>query len=402
MLDVARLLCGNLNTGEVLRHGRNTATMPRELLRFSQDKRPVVVWNTTRRCNLHCIHCYTESKDQDYPNELSHQEGLDLIDQLADFGVPVLLLSGGEPLYRPDVLKLASYAVGKGLRVVLSTNGSLITRELARDIKAAGVSYVGVSLDGVGEVHDRFRGVKGTFQKSLDGIHYCREAGVKTGLRFTLTRPNCHQVEDIFRLVEEEGIERLCFYHLVYVGRGRHRSRIALEPQETRPLVDLIFQKTRELYQKGLEKEVLMVDNHADAPFMYLKLLEEDPQRAQEVYNLMLWNGGNNSGIAIGCVDEQGFVHPDQFWRSYSLGNVRQRPFGEIWTDTSDPLMAGLKDRKALLEGRCSECRFLEICNGNFRVRAEATYGRVWAQDPACYLTDREIDASVPLMEVVA
>jgi radical SAM protein with 4Fe4S-binding SPASM domain len=371
--------------------------MPSELLRFSQDKRPVVVWNSTRRCNLHCIHCYTESKDQEYPDELSHQEGRALIDQLADFGVPVLLLSGGEPLYRPDALELAGYAVEKGLRAVFSTNGSLITPDVAKGMKQAGVSYAGVSLDGIGEVHDRFRGVKGTYQKSLEGIHNCQEAGVKAGLRFTLTRHNYHQVEEIFQLVEDEGIQRLCFYHLVYVGRGRHRSRIALEPQETRELVGTIFRKTRELYEKGLEKEVLMVDNHADAVYMYLKLLEEDPQRAEEVYKLLLWNGGNNSGIAIGCVDEQGFVHPDQFWRNHSLGNVRERPFGDIWTDTSDPLMAGLKDRKALLEGRCSNCRFLEICNGNFRVRAEATYGRVWAEDPACYLTDQEIDASVPL-----
>jgi len=401
MLDVARLLCGDLTAGEVLRHGRNAGSVPQELLRFKQDKKPVVVWNSTRRCNLHCLHCYTESKDQQYPNELSNQEARELIDQLADFGVPVLLLSGGEPLYRPDVLELAAYAAGKGLRAVLSTNGSRISREVAGEIKEAGVSYVGISLDGVGEVHDRFRGMKGTFEKSLKAIEHCREAGVKVGLRFTLTRYNQHQVGEIFQLVEERGINRVCFYHLVYAGRGRHRDRVALGPEETRPLIDLIFQRTRELRQKGLETEVLTVDNHADAPYLYLKLAGEDPVRAEEVYRLLQWNGGNNSGIAIGCVDEQGFVHPDQFWRHYSLGNVRERPFGEIWTDTSDPLMAALKDRKALLEGRCSGCRFLEICNGNFRVRAEAALGRVWAPDPACYLTDQEVNASEPLEAVV-
>ena len=401
MLDVARLLCGDLTAGEVLRHGRNAGSVPQELLRFKQDKKPVVVWNSTRRCNLHCLHCYTESKDQQYPNELSNQEARELIDQLADFGVPVLLLSGGEPLYRPDVLELAAYAAGKGLRAVLSTNGSRISREVAGEIKEAGVSYVGISLDGVGEVHDRFRGMKGTFEKSLKAIEHCRETGVKVGLRFTLTRYNQHQVGEIFQLVEERGINRVCFYHLVYAGRGRHRDRVALGPEETRPLIDLIFQRTRELRQKGLETEVLTVDNHADAPYLYLKLAGEDPVRAEEVYRLLQWNGGNNSGIAIGCVDEQGFVHPDQFWRHYSLGNVRERPFGEIWTDTSDPLMAALKDRKALLEGRCSGCRFLEICNGNFRVRAEAALGRVWAPDPACYLTDQEVNASEPLEAVV-
>jgi radical SAM protein with 4Fe4S-binding SPASM domain len=401
MLDVARLLCGDLKASEVLRHGRNTGSMPQELLRFSRDKKPVVVWNVSRRCNLHCLHCYTESQDRPYPNELSHDEAENLIDQLSDFGVPVLLLSGGEPLYRPDTLELARYASGKGLRVVLSTNGTMISGEVAHDIKKAGVSYVGVSLDGLGQVHDRFRGVRGTFQKSLAAIGHCREAGVKVGLRFTLTRYNYHQVEDIFHLVEEQGIHRVCFYHLVYAGRGRHLGRVALDPAETRRLVDLIFQKTRELYQRGLEKEVLTVDNHADAPYLYLRLLKEDPVRAEEVHNLLRWNGGNNSGIAIGCVDERGYVHPDQFWRHYSLGNVRDRTFGEIWTDTSDPLMAGLKDRKSLLEGRCSGCRFLEICNGNFRVRAEAVHGRVWASDPGCYLTDQEIATSYPL-EVTA
>ena len=394
MLDVTRLLCGDLSTGEVLRHGRNTGTTSQEYLRFSLDKKPVVVWNTSRRCNLHCIHCYSESQDKAYPDEASLEEGKALIDQLADFGVPVLLLSGGEPLYRPDILELATYATSKGLRTVLSTNGNLITREKAEEIKKANVSYVGVSLDGIGAVHDTFRGVKGTFQKSLEGIEHCHAAGVKAGLRFTLTRHNCHQLGDIFDLIEEKGIQRVCFYHLVYVGRGRKRPRIALAPEETRDLMDLIFQRSQELFDKGLKTEVLTVDNHTDAPYLYLKLKEEGPSRAEEVYKLMQWNGGNNSGIAIGCVDEKGDVHADQFWRHYSLGNVRKRPFGDIWTDTSDPLMAGLKDRKGLLEGRCAECRFLEICNGNFRVRAEATWGRTWAPDPACYLTDQEIGVS--------
>jgi radical SAM protein with 4Fe4S-binding SPASM domain len=401
MLDVARLLCGNLKASEVLRHGKTNGSTPREFLRFSQDKKPVVVWNVSRRCNLHCLHCYTESKDLSYSDELSHDEGKGLIDQLTDFGVPVLLLSGGEPLYRPDILELARYAALKGLRVVISTNGTMISEEVALNIKDAGVSYVGVSLDGLGVVHDRFRGVMGTFQKSLAAIGHCRDAGVKVGLRFTLTRYNSHQVEDIFQLVEDQGIHRVCFYHLVYAGRGRHRSRAILAMEESRRLIDTIFRKTQELYRRGWETEVLTVDNHADAPYLYMKLLREDPDRAEEVLKLLQWNGGNNSGIAIGCVDEKGNVHPDQFWHNYNLGNVRERNFGEIWTDTTDPLMAGLKDRKPLLEGRCSGCRFLDICHGNSRVRAEAVHGRVWAPDPSCYLTDREVATSDP-MELAA
>ena len=117
----------------------------------------------------------------------------------------------------------------------------------------------------------------------------------------------------------------------------------------------------------------------------------EQPERAAEVYRFLKLNGGNNSGVGIGDIDYEGNVHPDQFWQHYSFGNVRQRSFGEIWEDTSDPVMRGLKNRRAMIKGRCARCQYLELCGGNFRVRAEAVYGDIWAQDPACYLTDKEI-----------
>jgi radical SAM protein with 4Fe4S-binding SPASM domain len=183
----------------------------------------------------------------------------------------------------------------------------------------------------------------------------------------------------------------VCFYHLVYAGRGTELVEEDLTHAATRSAVDLIINETKRLHDIGKPKEVLTVDNHADGPHLYLKLRKEDPQRAKGVLELLQWNEGNNSGRGIGCVSWDGEVHPDQFWRHLSLGNVRQRPFSEIWTDLSNPLLEKLKEKKKHVKGRCADCRWLDICGGNFRVRAEATTGDVWAPDPACYLTDEEI-----------
>jgi radical SAM protein with 4Fe4S-binding SPASM domain len=225
----------------------------------------------------------------------------------------------------------------------------------------------------------------------LGGIRACREAGVRTGLRLTLNQHNYQDLGRIFDLLKEERIPRACFYHLVYAGRGARIQEDDLSLAETRDAVDLIFDRAERLNRQGVDIEILTVDNHTDAPYLMQRVQERQPDRADEVLQLLLWNGGNASGIGISAVDHLGNVHADQFWQHYRFGNVRQRPFGDIWTDTSDPLMAGLKDRKPLLKGRCAACQYLDLCNGNLRVRAEAVYGDVWAPDPACYLTDEEI-----------
>src|SRR3990172_4463988 len=260
------------------------------------------------------------------------------------------------------------------MRAVISTNGTLITQEISQRAKDAGVSYIGVSIDGLEEVHDKFRGKRGAFKETLRGIRYCRETGVKVGLRFTLTRYNMGEVGKVFDLLEEENIPRLCIYHLAYAGRGSHIVKEDLAPGETRQVVDLIFERTQDLHRRGPAKEVRTVDNHADAVYLYLKVKQEQPERAEEVYRLLQWNGGNNSGIAIADIDNLGNVHADQFWQHYSFGNVRERKFSEIWRDTSDSLMAGLKYRKTLLKGRGARCQFLEICNGNLRGGGEGGY----------------------------
>ncbi|MGA8179867.1 MAG: 12,18-didecarboxysiroheme deacetylase [Desulfobacterales bacterium] len=391
MIGISKLYCGTVEPSDALRYGRMSSKLPSHLLQFSSDKRPVVVWNITQRCNLKCIHCYAHAKDNSVERRLTFKEGKYLIDDLAEFGVPVILFSGGEPLVRKDLPELAAYAVQKGIRAVISTNGTLITRQIAQNLKDIGLSYVGISLDGMEAINDRFRGVQGAFVSAMKGIENCKNAGIRVGLRFTINQQNAHQIPDIFKLLEDMDIPRICFYHLVYAGRGSELVKEDLSHEETRKAVDLIMDLTRQLYDRNHPKEVLTVDNHADGPYLYMRLLRENPRRAREVLELLKMNQGNSSGIGIGCVNWDGDVYADQFWRYYSFGNVRNRPFSEIWTDISDPLMKKLKEKKRHAKGRCATCRWLNICGGNFRVRSEAVTGDVWAPDPACYLTDEEI-----------
>jgi len=391
MIGISKLYCGTVEPSDALRYGRDSAKLPSHLLQFSSDKRPVVVWNITRRCNLKCIHCYAHANETTSKDELSTEEGKKLIDDLAGFGVPVILFSGGEPLVRKDLPELASYAVEKGMRAVISTNGTLITDNVAKELKDIGLSYVGISLDGTEKINDRFRGVNGAFNSAINGIKSCKKAGIKVGLRFTVNNHNGNEIPAIFDILEDMDIPRVCFYHLVYAGRGSKMIEEDLSHEKSREIVDLIIDKTKSLHERGKPKEVLTVDNHADGPYLYLRLLKEDPDRAAEVLKLLEMNDGNNSGRGIGCVSWDGEVYADQFWRHYSFGNIKEKPFSEIWTDTSEPLMKKLKEKKKHVKGKCASCRWLDICGGNFRVRAEAATGDLWAPDPACYLTEEEI-----------
>ena len=388
MIAISRLLCNNIGPGDYLRYGGQKKDSS-----SGDVPRPIVVWNFTRRCNLRCTHCYADANSRASRGEMDTGEGKAFIRDLADFGVPVLLFSGGEPLLRKDLFELASFAKEQGLKPVLSTNGTLISRPMAKKLQAIPFGEVGISMDGIGEANDRFRGKVGAYQAALRGIRNCLDLGLRVSLRFTITRLNYKEIPAIFRLVEEEGIPRVCFYHLSYVGRADAIRAEDLSHSETRAAVDLICEHTVDLHKRGHEKEALTVDNHADGVYIYLKLREEDEQRAEKALALLQTNGGNNSGIRIGAVDDMGCVHPDQFWWHYSLGNVRQRKFSDIWSDESEPLLRGLRNRKLLLKGRCAKCQYLAICNGNLRVRAESVFGDVWAEDPACYLSDEEIGA---------
>ena len=389
MIRVTKLLFATEYFGDSLRYTDN-AHKARNGVREGMG--PVVVWNSTRTCNLKCRHCYMSSDAKKYQNELTTAEAKQFIDDLADFNVPVLLFSGGEPLIRSDFFELADYAAKKGVRPTLSTNGTLITPEVARKIKDIGVGYVGISLDGLREVNDKFRGKAGAFEAAMNGIKNCVAVDQRVGLRFTINHHNIQELENIFDFIEEENINRVCFYHLVYSGRGNQMMDEDVTAEESRRAMDIIIRRTRDFEERGLKKEILTVDNHCDGVYMYLKALQEGKDElAQQIKKYIAMNGGNRSGMAFAEVDPLGYVHPDQFTQHHTFGNVRERKFGDIWQDTTNPIMAGLKDRKPLLKGRCSKCKFLDNCNGNFRTRAEARTGDFWESDPSCYLTDEEI-----------
>lgn len=388
MVSITKFLIGTNHFGDSLRyrHGAKNS-----LHGTNEGYGPVVAWNMTRSCNLKCQHCYMDSDCKKYEGELTYEEGRKFIEDLGGFKVPVLLFSGGEPLMREDFFKLAEHAIDYNIRSTISTNGTLINRKTAEKLKEIGVGYVGISLDGLKDTNDQFRGQKGAFDAAVRGIENCVAVGQRVGLRFTINRHNYKELGDIFKLVEDLHINRVCFYHLVYCGRGNQMMEEDLSHQQSREALDFIIEKTLDFHRRGLDKEILTVDNHADAVYLYMKLREVNPERAEEVYKLMETNGGNRSGIAFANVDSLGNVHPDQFTQNHTIGNVKERPFREIWRDTSHPILSGLKDRKGLLKGRCSQCKWLKVCNGNFRARAEAATGDFWESDPACYLTEEEI-----------
>ena len=362
---------------------------------------PVVIWNLIRRCNLKCKHCYSISSDHDFPGELTTAEVYSVMDDLWNFGVRVLILSGGEPLLRTDIFDISRRAKDKGFYVGLSTNGTLIDGGLIEDIAVIDYDYVGISLDGIGRVHDRFRGKEGAFDASLAAARLCRRHGLKVGLRFTMTMDNGHQLPDLLELMEREDISKFYLSHLNYAGRGNKNRGDDAHWKVTRAAMDMMFETCLRLIETGKEKEFVTGNNDADGAYMLLWARRRFPGRAGHLEDKLRQWGGNSSGVNIANIDNLGNVHPDTMWWNYSLGNVRQRPFSEIWQDLSDPIMAGLKRRPRQVGGRCAGCRFFAICGGNTRVRAMQLTGDPWAEDPGCYLDDGEIgyDGADPRLE---
>ena len=389
MIGCTKLLCGTATVSEALHHDRDSSKLPPHLLQFSSDYRPLVVWNTTNRCNLSCQHCYLNAEDRDYERELTHEEARAFIEDIAQMQCPVLLFSGGEPLLRKDLLPLVAYAKSLGLRPVLSTNGTLITPEIAGQLFEAGLQYVGVSIDGLEQTHDRFRGRQGAFGEAIEGLKNAAAAGLKTGVRFTVSADNVADLPAVIDFVAARGIPRFCMYHLVYSGRGSGMVDRDTDTATKRRTMEIVAAKTRELAAHGANLEILTVDNHADGVYLRNLIAREQPERLAEVDSLLGMHGGCSAGTKMSNVDPYGNVHPCQFWGHVTLGNVRERKFSEIWTDPQDELLVALRDKQQHVKGRCGRCDHRAVCGG-CRIRAEVVTGDMWEADPACYLTDEE------------
>ncbi|PPK72926.1 heme d1 biosynthesis radical SAM protein NirJ [Methylobacter tundripaludum] len=380
-----------LNTMFRLSHYMRELIDPTPLKPTRKPAAPVVIWNLIRRCNLTCKHCYTTSTDINFPNELSTPEIYTVMDDLKAFKVPVLILSGGEPLLHPDIFAISRRAKDMGFYVALSTNGTKISADNIDEIASINYQYIGVSLDGIKDTHDQFRRVQGSFDQALHGIHLCLEKGIKVGLRFTLTQDNAQDFPALLQLMDDHNIDKFYLSHLNYGGRGNKNRKDDAHFAMTRDAMDLLFETSYQWLKEGKDREFVTGNNDADAVYFLHWVARNFPDKVGHIKAKLEQWGGNASGVNVANIDNLGNVHPDTFWWHYELGNVKERPFSEIWPDTSDPLMAGLKQHPRPLEGRCARCHYQEICNGNTRVRAAQTTGNFWAEDPGCYLTDSEI-----------
>ncbi|MBF0261512.1 MAG: heme d1 biosynthesis radical SAM protein NirJ [Magnetococcales bacterium] len=352
---------------------------------------PVIVWNLIRRCNLTCAHCYAASADRPYAGELTFEACIRVLEDLRANGVSALILSGGEPLLRPDLFEIAASAKGMGFYLGLSSNGTLMDPAMAKRIAGAGFDYVGVSLDGLEANHDRMRGMVGAFRRSVAGIGHCRAEGVKAGIRFTPTRDNINDLPGLFELMQAEGTDRFYLSHWNHAGRGKVNREGNAELRATRALMSRLFEMTHADVLSGAPREIVTGNNDADGVFFLFWVREKLPHLAPQAEAMLTRWGGNASGVGIANIDELGEVHPDIFWRHHTLGNVGKQSFGEIWGNPDEPLLAGLRARPRPLKGRCGACRYLAICGGNTRVRAYQVSGDHWEEDPGCYLTDAEV-----------
>lgn len=379
MINISKLYCGQAGQSDSLRYPAQ------------RDIKPILVFNCTAQCNLKCLHCYSNADSGRKEPELTTQQAKTLIDQAADFGCPVLLFSGGEPLMRKDLFDLIAYADQKGLRTVLSTNGTLITEQVAEKLASLKVSYVGISLDGPQNLHDSFRGVKGSFADTMKGIENCRRAQIRTGLRFTMIGGNVDQISEVFQIAADAGIGRICFYHLIRTGRAETLSNQMPSADQTRKAIDTILQTTKKLVFKNQVEEVLTVGNHADGPYLLLRMRQEKSDRMDEAESLLRRSAGNRIGQNIASVDWTGRVYPDQFWRNYILGNILERPFRQIWQDQSDPVLKALRQKNEYKDPKCRRCRWFGLCGGNFRSLSGSADISRWQNEPPCYLTEEEI-----------
>jgi heme d1 biosynthesis radical SAM protein NirJ len=365
-----------------------------------QPPGPVVIWNLIRRCNLTCKHCYSISGDVDFPGELSTPEVFRVMDDLKAFRVPVLILSGGEPLMRRDIFEISERAKAMKFYVGLSSNGTLVDAPLADRIRDVGYDYVGISLDGIGGTHDRFRRKVGAYDEALNGLRLLRDRGIKVGVRFTMTEDNATELPRMLDLVEREGFHKFYLSHLVYAGRGNKNRGDDAMWQTTRDTMDMVIDRAWRWVQSGSDMEIVTGNNDADAVYLLHWAERTMPHSVEGLRARLVQWGGNSSGVNVANIDNLGNVHPDTMWWHYTIGNVKARSFSAIWSDLSEPIMAGLKQKPRVIGGRCGQCAYFDVCNGNTRVRAMRITGDPWAEDPGCYLSDAEIGLTQPVQRV--
>lgn len=370
MINVSRLYCGIENPSDRFRY-------------TASESGPIIVYNCINRCNQNCLHCYSRI-DSFSESELDTKDAKKLLKQLSIVNCPVVLFSGGEPLERADLFELLDFARNLGLRTVLSTNGNLIDSKIAKKLADIGVKYVGISIDGIEKTHDDFRGIKNSFIKAVSAVRFCKNAGIKTGLRFTITNRNFNEIKDIFSLAAKLGIQRICFYHLISAGNAA-KNNLKCTNEQIRQALNDICDCAQDYTQKGVT-EILTIGNHADGAFILNRLKRGNSPLYQKSFDLLEQFGGNKIGVKIFAIDPAGNVHPDQFWQHFSLGNVAAQGLKDIINNSLNIFI-----NKALFAPqKCKKCKWLNLCGTNARFKG-ADYKSEGFLEPDCYLNEQEI-----------
>ena len=348
----------------------------------------IAIWNFTNRCNLACRHCYSYA-DPNSEDFLSTEFILGAIPELKKAGIRFVIFSGGEPLIRRDIFTIAEAMREAGIVTYLSTNGLYVSEKNVDRIIGT-FNYIGISIDGIEEVHDAFRGLEGAYRKSLDAIALIQKHGGNAGIRFTVTKETQENLFDIFDLAERIGVDKIYISHLVYSGRGLENLKIDITPEERRNYVEFIIDKAFQYHDEGRKIDVVTGNMEMDAILFLEKFSERYPElRGEMLRRLRSW-GGNSAGRKLVNIDWMGNVKPDPFFPE-TIGNMTQKPFSDIWLDDGNELLTRLREHPRKISGKCAECAVIDICNGGSRSRAWAIHGDLWAEDPSCYLTEGEI-----------
>lgn len=347
----------------------------------------IVIWNFTNRCNLSCLHCYSKS-DLDATDTLDIELIKSTIDEFVESKIKFIIFSGGEPLVRKDIFEIAQYAKNKGIITYLSTNGLYINPSNAQKIVDT-FNYIGISIDGDEQTHDHFRGLKGSYKKSIDAMKLIQSKGGKVGIRFTITKTTLDSLEHIFELSEKEKFSKIYISHLVYSGRGLENLKMDLSKEERIKSVKYIFNKVFEYQNNNKNIEVVTGNMECDAILFLQMVKKRYPHLLSKLISKLSAWGGNSAGRKLVNIDSFGNVKPDPFF-PFELGNIQKEKFSAIWNDKTSSLLNRLRTQRKIA-GKCSNCKYMFICNGGSRSRAYALSGDLWDEDPSCYLNEKEI-----------
>ena len=348
----------------------------------------IMIWNFTNRCNLLCHHCYSKA-DANEKDTLSFEEIKQTIPRLKKAGINFVIFSGGEPLLRKDIFDIAENMKKHNIMTYLSTNGVYVNSKNVDKIIDT-FNYIGISIDGIEEIHDNFRGQKGAYAKSIEATKLIQSHGGNAGIRFTLTKETQDSFYEMFDLCEELNVNKFYISHLVYSGRGKDNLEIDISKEQRKEYVDFIINKAFEYYKNEKDIDLVTGNMEMDAIMLLNRFKQEYPSKVDILEKKLKSWGGNSAGNRLGNMDWLGNVKPDPFF-PFIIGNYLQTPFDEIWTSTKNDILNKLREAPRQIKGKCSDCKYIEICNGGSRSRAFAITGDLWEEDPSCYLDIEEI-----------